>query len=78
MTLPIGTRVKRGPSWMWGLQDGNGFGVVEEHIRDPWMIAEGYTLRVRWDNGHINNYRYTSFKKDVIPLVITKSFEDFL
>jgi Mib_herc2 len=78
MILPIGTRVKRGPSWMWGLQDSNGFGTVEEHIYDPWMTDQGFTLKVRWDKGNMNNYRYTTFYKDVIPLVITKTFEDFL
>ena len=58
--FPKNTRakVKRGPDWQWGDQDGGdgGFGTV---LRDgapvrarPWTWA-----RVKWDSGEENDYR---------------------
>ncbi|XP_076443447.1 uncharacterized protein LOC143281972 [Babylonia areolata] len=51
--LPLGTRVRRGPSWKWNNQDTDGPGTVIQHRkkRDGW-------LHVMWDNGTNNVYRY--------------------
>ena len=53
-SLPVGTRVKRGPDWKWDEQDG-GAGelgtVVRAPTRDEWA-------RVEWDLGGANTYRW--------------------
>lgn len=46
-----GVRVKRGPDWNWGNQDGNGLGTVMTEISSTSWIS------VKWDNGHTNSYR---------------------
>ena len=50
--LPVGTRVKRGPTWHWNNQDRGGPGVVDaEPDHDGWT-------GVLWDEGSDNRYRY--------------------
>ena len=50
----VGATVVRGPDWKWGEQDG-GEGehgeVIDEVTSERW-------IRVRWRNGHTNNYRW--------------------
>ena len=52
--LPIGTIVKRGPDWQWGMQDGGAGGkgtVISAIDEDMWVD-------VRWADGSTNNYRW--------------------
>jgi len=50
-SCPSGDRVKRGPDWKWGSQDGgDGHGTVQSDDGAGWC-------EVRWDNGGSNNYR---------------------
>ncbi|XP_046572311.1 uncharacterized protein LOC124280418 [Haliotis rubra] len=52
MFPPLGSRVMRGPEWMWKNQDTEGPGTIINHNRlDKW-------LWVKWDNGEQNVYRY--------------------
>lgn len=49
---PVGTRVRRGPHWKWGDQDGNGPGTI---------VKVGGTagwVDVHWDKGNKNSYRF--------------------
>ncbi|XP_046572271.1 uncharacterized protein LOC124280404 isoform X2 [Haliotis rubra] len=48
---PLGSRVVRGPDWMWGDQDSQGPGTVINHD------ADGPSVWVLWDNGQRNVYR---------------------
>jgi Mib_herc2 len=79
MNLPsIGSRVRRGPNWMWQQQDedraGNQtFGTVVAH-----MNRNRFTVCVKWDGGYQNQYRYVDGCQDVVPLKSDKIFEDFL
>ncbi|VDH98864.1 Hypothetical predicted protein [Mytilus galloprovincialis] len=50
-TLHLGDRVRRGPLWTYGEQDGNCPGTVIGQHDNGWV-------RVMWDNGHNNIYRY--------------------
>ncbi|XP_063433134.1 uncharacterized protein LOC134715126 [Mytilus trossulus] len=50
-TLHLGDRVRRGPLWTYGDQDGNCPGTVIGQHDNGWV-------RVVWDNGHNNIYRY--------------------
>jgi hypothetical protein len=66
---PLGTRVRRGPSWDWGDQD------YDENGKPTWgkVISydtsgtlcrhdgEGWWIRVQWDTGFSNNYRVDPF-----------------
>lgn len=45
-----GVRVKRGPDWHYGDQDGGGLGTTE------WDSSEGW-IKVHWDTGSKNAYR---------------------
>ena len=64
--LKIGDRVKRGPDWEWGIQDGGAEGVVSERLdSDGWV-------KVRWDNGFTEKYRYGYNGKHDIAKVETK------
>ncbi|XP_078314706.1 uncharacterized protein LOC111131205 isoform X1 [Crassostrea virginica] len=48
----LGTRVRRGPDWMWKEQDNYGPGTVIAHSNeDGWLFVE-------WDTGNYNAYRY--------------------
>jgi hypothetical protein len=47
----VGKRVRRGPDWKWGTQDGNGPGTVTK-------VEDEGVLNVRWDNGNKNQYRW--------------------
>lgn len=50
--IAVGMRVKRGPAWKWADQDGSGEGSVIEGLdADKWV-------RVKWDNGKSNQYRW--------------------
>ena len=52
--LKPGMRVKRGPDWKWGEQDGGAGGlgtVISEPDPDSWVD-------VKWDAGGSNNYRW--------------------
>jgi hypothetical protein len=53
-SCPQGARVKRGPDWQWGDQDGGDgqLGTVQEWD-DQWC-------KVTWDNGYKNSYRVGS------------------
>ena len=60
--MRVGARVRRGPGWKWKDQDGHGTGTVllpKDHDFKGW-------IRVKWDNGNENRYRWTSF--DVVPV----------
>jgi hypothetical protein len=71
--LRVGNRVKRGPHWTFGNQDGgNGkLGTVVEFRR--WRADDDGIIgaRVRWDdNGKVNTYRWPlnqSFPVDLSP-----------
>ncbi|XP_067667526.1 uncharacterized protein [Haliotis asinina] len=59
---PLGSRVVRGPDWLWGNQDTEAPGTIFNHALDNivWVI---------WDNGHSNVYRYGHKDKyDVITV----------
>ncbi|XP_013395700.1 uncharacterized protein LOC106162822 [Lingula anatina] len=52
VSMPIGTRVVRGPDWKWENQDGEGPGTVVGYGKGSWV-------RVHWDyTDHDNIYRY--------------------
>ena len=49
--IQVGSRVRRGPDWKWGNQDGGGAGTaIKGCDEDGW-------IKVRWDEGGSNNYR---------------------
>lgn len=54
--LRPGDRVIRGPDWMWGSQGDGEEGVVQ-YVKD-WKGIPQKGVRVRWDNGEGNMYRY--------------------
>ena len=63
--LTIGTRVRRGPDWKWGDQDGGsgGLGTVSAEIdSDSWVD-------VKWDAGGSNNYRWGADGKYDLEIV---------
>ena len=49
-TKEVGVRVRRGPDWKWGDQDGNGLGTTQSNDDTGW-------IRVKWDHGESNSYR---------------------
>ena len=49
-TKEVGVRVRRGPDWEWGDQDGNGLGTTQSDESTGW-------IRVKWDHGKTNSYR---------------------
>ncbi|CAB3980321.1 E3 ubiquitin- ligase HERC2 [Paramuricea clavata] len=49
---PLGTRIRRGPQWKWGDQDGRGVGTIVKHSDTKGWVD------VRWDNGRKNSYRF--------------------
>lgn len=51
----VGKRVRRGPDWKWGDQDGHGEGTVYHGIV-PFLDKRW--VWVQWDNGLINQYRW--------------------
>ncbi|XP_013416937.1 uncharacterized protein LOC106178346 [Lingula anatina] len=52
VSMPIGTRVVRGPDWKWENQDGDGPGTVVGYGKGSWVW-------VHWDyTDHENIYRY--------------------
>ncbi|KAL3857557.1 hypothetical protein ACJMK2_012209 [Sinanodonta woodiana] len=61
MLISPGDRVKRGPTWEWGDQDGGAgnLGTVD-------FFDGGYWWRVTWDLGHINYYRMGDIYQDLI------------
>jgi hypothetical protein len=56
---PVNTRVSRGPNWIWGDQDSNGFGTIIEPEKDGWVT-------VRWDSGYSGKYRMVEKCYDLI------------
>ncbi|KAK3587123.1 hypothetical protein CHS0354_006764 [Potamilus streckersoni] len=61
LLIAPGDRVKRGPTWEWGDQDGGdgNLGTVD-------FFDGGYWWRVTWDLGHINYYRMGDIYQDLI------------
>ncbi|XP_062614373.1 uncharacterized protein LOC134276111 [Saccostrea cucullata] len=57
---PLGTRVKRGTTWIWKNQDAMGPGTVTGHS----VLNAGW-LYVCWDHGLTFNYRYGDLFSDV-------------
>ena len=55
--MQVGSRVVRGPDWMWGDQDGGegNVGTVVQHGQDR-NLPDG-TVLVLWDSGRQANYR---------------------
>ena len=51
-SFSAGARVRRGPDWKWGDQDGGAgnAGTITEVDSDGWV-------RVKWDKGSSNKYR---------------------
>lgn len=49
---PMGTRVRRGPHWKWGDQDGGRVGTVVDAGGTPGWVE------IQWDRGNKNSYRY--------------------
>ncbi|XP_061194921.1 uncharacterized protein LOC133203068 [Saccostrea echinata] len=73
----LGSRVKRGPDWMWENQDGYGPGtVIGFGKKVGWLWIE-------WDNGDKNKYRYgnihfVSGVHDVVVCDLPRVLEDEL
>lgn len=63
--IHIGTRVRRGPTWEWGEQDGNGSGTVVPNLED----FDSKWIQVKWDNGYTNSYRWSA-NSDLVDIVI--------
>jgi hypothetical protein len=72
--FPVGTKVKRGPTWMWGDQDKSGVGTVL--LRED--IYDEFTVRVRWPDGTTNGYRCVGRYSDLVPAKSATTFEDLL
>ncbi|KAJ7374838.1 hypothetical protein OS493_005190 [Desmophyllum pertusum] len=49
---PVGSRVRRGPHWKWGDQDGARPGTIVKTGATPGWVD------VQWDRGNSNSYRY--------------------
>ncbi len=67
MSLNVGDRVRRGPDWKWGRQDGGLAGTVTRVDPDGWV-------RVEWDKGGSNRYR--TEKAGGVDLVKTRPRSD--
>ena len=52
----VGARVRRGPDWKWGDQDGHGTGTI---VPPGPRVMNGW-IAVQWDNGQRKNYRWTA------------------
>lgn len=78
--LAVGTKVRRGPTWRWGDQDG-GEGMLGQVLKfkKEGVCKDGshFTVNVAWDYGHKNNYRYNEQFTDVIP-VKARPLKDYL
>ena len=60
-TLPVGTRVRRGPNWQWGDQDCrecDGSNLRNYGTVVAWDSNEPFSVHVRWDYGNVNAYRW--------------------
>lgn len=79
MIFPVGVRVARGPTWMWGEQDGGGFGTVVAYEDDmPFkQVGSEVWQRVKWDHGGRNGYR-VGLHQDIVAVHTSKTFNDFL
>ena len=55
--LKVGTRVMRGPDWEWQDQDG-GDGKLGKVIESKADRGSDQWVRVEWDNGYANTYRW--------------------
>jgi len=58
VTLAPGTRVRRGPDWVWNGQDYNGVGTVATVAMDLSFDDTPGWVYVRWDGGGFNCYRW--------------------
>jgi len=56
--LKRGDRVRRGPDWRWGQQDGGPDGRGTVISMQTWSGHGGKGVNVRWDNGTTNVYRF--------------------
>lgn len=58
--MQAGMRVQRGADWIWGdqdrIEDGYCYGTVDEIV--TWLSQPDGGIRVRWDNGHVDDYRF--------------------
>lgn len=54
--IAVGARVRRGPHWKWGDQDGNSFGVVKAVEKWDTHLSKG--IVVHWDSGSEGKYRW--------------------
>lgn len=54
--IAVNARVRRGPHWKWGLQDGNGFGTVIGIGNWDTHLSKGVV--VHWDAGSEGKYRW--------------------
>lgn len=54
--IKVGDRVRRGPQWKWGNQDGSGFGYVKNITNWDSHLSKG--VEVLWDSGGSNLYRW--------------------
>jgi predicted kinase/phosphoglycolate phosphatase-like HAD superfamily hydrolase len=76
-TLEPGTRVKRGPDWLWGDQDFDDGAPCEgstfHHGAHGWVS-------VKWDSGHEFGYRYDPADGiyDVVPVEEQEDVEQYL
>ncbi|XP_045216420.2 uncharacterized protein LOC123566429 [Mercenaria mercenaria] len=52
-TIKVGFKVRRGPDWRYGNQDGGG-----DQIGTVYKIKTGGVVCVRWPNGYRHKYRY--------------------
>ncbi|XP_062586126.1 uncharacterized protein LOC134247759 isoform X2 [Saccostrea cucullata] len=65
----IGTRVTRGPDWHWSDQDSHGPGTVIGHSKNAGW------LKVEWDSGGKNEYRYGAALMDRVKYEVTTCCE---
>ncbi|KAK3587644.1 hypothetical protein CHS0354_032852 [Potamilus streckersoni] len=65
LSIQVGRRVKRGPTWQWGDQDG-GAGNLGTVSADDGIIGSDHWWHVLWDLGQTNNYRMDATYQDLI------------
>ena len=63
-----GIRVRRGPDWRWGNQDG---GKGKEGVVSTESASSKGWVRVTWDTGDTNNYRFGA--DDAYDLDLTRN-----
>lgn len=76
--LAVGDRVRRGPTWDWYDQDGNGLGTVSKLYGIGSEGEKKHTLQVKWDAcGTTNSYRMNAEYQD-LELVLDEPKEEAL